>query len=64
VAGEGESELLDRFDADFAKANAVFFCVSVGSTLLWSPSRWAGANGPRSAVLTLMSRISWRASSR
>ena len=47
-----------------AKAKAVFFCVSVGSTSPWSPVMWAAVKSPRSDVDTFRSRISCRSVSR
>src|SRR5947209_4334189 len=44
-----------------ANAKTVFFCVSVGTTLLLSPVRCASAKSPASAIETLRSFRSWRA---
>ncbi len=47
-----------------AKAKAVFFWVSVGSTSPCSPVMWASLKSPRSEVETFRSRISCRSVSR
>jgi hypothetical protein len=47
-----------------AKAKAVFFWVSVGSTSPCSPVMWASEKSPRSEVDTFRSRISCRSVSR
>src|SRR5438132_7117283 len=44
-----------------ANAKTVFFCVSVGTTLLLSPVRCVSAKSPARATLTLRSLSSWRA---
>jgi hypothetical protein len=55
---------IDRTPFSFAKANTVFFWVSVGRTSAWSPVVCASVNRPRNAEETLRSRIWCRAVSR
>ena len=47
-----------------ANAKIVFFWVSVGTTWLLSPSRWAATKSPRSCEVTFRSSISCRSVSR
>ena len=64
VIGKAQQEILGDPMPPRASANTVFFCVSVGTTWLLSPERWAAAKSPRSCDVTLRSSISWRGSSR
>ncbi len=48
----------------WAKAYTVFFIVSVAITLALSPSMWAAAKSPSSAIATVRSRIRLRSGSR